>query len=171
MRLAFTVTTALCINWITACTNVPLGYSRNSSQSGNVLRHHCFLLAERSRVQAEFCKQPWAATGPGCVATGVWQTYGKSSLVLDGWTIEIQPCCQNAGCLLAPACWASLFKHLWLLIAMGWMQGSARDAAGVLTPLFQSCVLDPLLPEGLSLLSVAAVMSAVKLLCFVWKMQ
>ena len=47
---------------------MPLGSRRNSSESGNVLRHHCCPLAERSRLQAEFCKPLWAATGPGCAA-------------------------------------------------------------------------------------------------------
>lgn len=36
---------------------MPLGCSRSSSESGNVLRHHCFLLLG-SQLQAEVCKQP-----------------------------------------------------------------------------------------------------------------
>lgn len=49
-----------------------LGYSRNSSKSGNVLCHRCSSLAERSQLQAEFCKQPWL------LVLAVWlQGFGK----------------------------------------------------------------------------------------------
>lgn len=80
-------------------------------------------------------------------------------------------CCRNTGCWLVLARWASPLKHLWLLVATGWIYVSARDTAGGLTPVFQSCVVAPLLPEGLSLLSIAAIMSADKLQCFVWTIQ
>lgn len=57
MRLALPVTTAQGINRIRGCTNVPLGWSRSSSQSGNVLCH-CACLLLGSQLQAELCKQP-----------------------------------------------------------------------------------------------------------------
>lgn len=55
--------------------------------------------------------------------------------------------CRN-GCLLIPARRVSLFKHLWLPVAMGWMRVSARATAGVLTPVFQSCAVASLLWKG-----------------------
>lgn len=98
MRLALTVTTALGINWITGCTNVPLGYSRSSSESGDVLHHRSSPLAGKPNCRLRFANS--LCTFQLCSHRGLanpWKVQ-LGAAKIQWW---------NRGCLLIPARGAS----------------------------------------------------------------
>lgn len=109
------------------------------------------------------------------------QGFGKPAESPSWCSAAGQPNCSlptKRHLLTGPGTVSISVTHLWPLVAVGWLRLSARDAAGVWTPIFQSCVVAPLLPKGASHspfscspfsfsshLPVAAITSADKLLC------